>query len=108
MVTDCNLTAEEYAFAAKIGKQFSPEVLREIIWSFIVEKEKTDISDAGRWDIRRSAIITFNGVDFYRVYWSMGLTEYQEDEYWSQVLEPVRKVKTVITVEEWETIKCEQ
>lgn len=48
MVTDCNLTAEEYAFAAATGKQFSDEVLREILWSFIVEKEKSDISDAGR------------------------------------------------------------
>ena len=105
MVTDCNLTAEEYAFAAKTGKQFSDEVLREILWSFIVEKEKTDISDAGRWEIGRSAIITFNGIEFYRVYWSMGLTEYQDDEYWSQVLEPVHKVKKVIEVEEWETIK---
>ena len=105
MVTDCNLTAEEYALAAATGKQFSDEVLREILWSFIVEKEKSDISDAGRWEIGRSAIITFDGVDFYRVYWSMGLTEYQDDEYWSQVLEPVRKVKKVIEVEEWETIK---
>ena len=108
MVTDCNLTADEYAFAAKTGKQFSPEVLREILWSFIVEKEKSDISDAGRWYIGRSAIITFDGVDFYRVYWWSGLTEYQDDEYESQVLEPVRKVKKVITVEEWETIECEQ
>ena len=108
MVTDCNLTAEEYAFAAKTGKTFSDEVLREIMWSFIVEKEKSDISEAGRWSIGRSAIITFNGTEFYRVYWWSGLTEYQDDEYWSQVLEPVRKVKKVITVDVWETIKCEQ
>lgn len=105
MVTDCNLTAEEYALAAATGKQFSDEVLREILWSFIVEKEKSDVSDAGRWYIGRSAIITFNGTEFYRVYWWSGLTEYQDDEYESQVLEPVRKVKKVIEVEEWETIK---
>ena len=108
MLTDCNLTANEYAFAAKIGKQFSEEVLREIIWGYIVEKEESDISDAGRWDIGRSAIITFDNVDFYRVYWREGLTEYQENEYESQVLEPVRKVKKVIEVDVWEAIKCEQ
>lgn len=108
MVTDCNLTAEEYAFAAKVGKRFSEEVIREILWTYIVAKEKSDISDAGRWSITRAFIVTFDGVDFYRVHWSMGLTEYQDDEYWSQVLEPVRKVKKVIEVEEWETIKCEQ
>lgn len=105
MVTDCNLTAEEYAFAAKVGKQFSEEVISEVLWDFLVEKEKSDISDAGRWTIERSFIVTFDGIDFYRVRWSRGLTEYQDDEYWSQVLEPVRKVKKVITVEEWETIK---
>ena len=104
MITDCNLTAEEYAFAAKVGKQFSPEVLREILWSFIVEKEKTDISDAGRWEIGRSAIITFDNIDFYRVYWRQGLTEYQDNEYESQVLEPVRKVHKVIEIDVWEAI----
>ena len=108
MLKDCNLTADKYAFAAKIGKQFSEEVISEIIWDYIVEKEKSDIRDAGRWTIGRSAIITFDNVDFYRVYWREGLTEYQENEYESQVLEPVHKVHKVIEVDVWEAIKCEQ
>ena len=104
MVTDCNLTAEEYAFAAKIGKTFSDEVIREVLWNYVVETEASDIRDAGRWDIGRSTIITFDNVDFYRVYWTEGLTEYQDNEYESQVLEPVRKVKKVIETDVWEAI----
>lgn len=104
MVVDCNLTAAEYAFAAKNGEAFSDEVIREILWKYTVEKEASDIDNAGRWQIGRTAIVTFDGVDFYRVYWWEGSTEYQDDEYESQVLEPVHKVHKVIEVDVWEAI----
>ena len=108
MAVNFDMTTAEYALAAQNKEVFPGRILREIIWNFIVEKEESDISNAGRWDIGMSAIITFDNVDFYRVYWRKGLTEYQDDEYWSQVLEPVRKVKKVITLDVWETNKREQ
>ena len=104
MVVDFNMTAAEYALAAKNQEVFSGEVVRKILWNYIVEKEESDIGDAGRWDIGMSAIITFDHVDFYRVYWREGLTEYQDNEYESQVLEPVHKVHKVIEIDVWEAI----
>lgn len=104
MAVNFNMTAAEYALAAQNKEVFPGRILREIIWNYIVEKEESDISDAGRWDIGMSAIITFDNVDFYRVYWREGLTEYQDNEYESQVLEPVHKVHKVIEVDVWEAI----
>ena len=104
MTVNSNMSAAEYALAAQNGEVFPGKVIREILWDYIVEKEESDISDAGRWDIGMSAIITFDNVDFYRVYWREGLTEYQDNEYESQVLEPVRKVHKVIEIDVWEAI----
>lgn len=104
MVVNFNMSAAEYALAAQNREMFSGEVIKKILRDYIVEKEKSDISDAGRWGIGMSAIITFDNVDFYRVYWYEGLTEYQDNEYGNQVLEPVHKVHKVIEVDVWEAI----
>ena len=104
MAVNFDMTAAEYALAAQNKEVFPGEVIREILQDYIVEKEESDISDASRWDIGMSAIITFDNVDFYRVYWRQGLTEYQDNEYESQVLEPVHKVHKVIEVDVWEAI----
>ena len=99
-----NMTAAEYALAAQNKEVFPGAVLEEILWDYVVEDEASDINNASRWDIGRSTIITFDNVDFYRVYWSQGLTEYQDNEYESQILEPVRKVHKIIEVDIWEAI----
>ena len=45
-------------------------------------------------------IIEFHG-KYYSIDWERGLTEYQEDEIYPQILLEVKKVKVVKEVEEW-------
>lgn len=58
----------------------------------------------GRWTTDVITIIKFNG-HYYRVYGQRGNTEYQKNEYESQILEEVEKIKKMVEIEEWVTKK---
>jgi hypothetical protein len=66
--------------------------------------EEGECGEHLRWHVPMYSIINVEG-EHYILYWLLGLTEYQEDEYEAQYARKVQKVKRVITVEEWEEIE---
>lgn len=65
--------------------------------------EEGDNGEDMRWVAPMYSVINLDG-QHYILYWYRGLTEYQENEYPDQIAKKVKKVKRVITVEEWEEI----
>lgn len=59
--------------------------------------------ELGRWTRPVTTICKFKE-KYYAAYWEMGLTEYQEDEYWDTQVHEVKPVEKVITVTEWEEV----
>lgn len=75
--------------------------IRTLVCEYDVDEE---VGYHGRWTTDVVTIIKFNG-HYYRIGWQRGNTEYQENEYESQILEEVEKVRKVMVVEEWVTKK---
>ena len=71
--------------------------IRMLVWEYGINEE---LGEPGRWLTPVITIIEFLG-HYYRIYWCRGNTEYQDNEYESQVLEEVEKVKKMVEIEEW-------
>ena len=82
-------------------KAISENDIRMLVWEYGVDEED---GYHGRWTTDVITIIKFNG-HYYRIGWQRGNTEYQENEYESQILEEVEKVKKMVEIEEWVTKK---
>ena len=74
-----------------------PDDLRTLIIEYGIEEIEID---HGRWYFYVETIIEFHG-KYYSIVWDRGLTELQESEIGSQILEEVKKIKVVKEVEEW-------
>ena len=73
--------------------------IRTLVCEYDVDEE---VGYHGRWTTDVITIIKFNG-HYYRIGWQRGNTEYQENEYESQVLEEVEKRTCMKEVTEWVT-----
>lgn len=78
-------------------KEIEVEDLSELICFYNVDEIEHGHS---RWTAHMETIIEFHG-KHYSIDWERGLTEYQEDEIYPQILQEVEKVKVVREVEEW-------
>lgn len=71
------------------------------LWTLISNYSVEEIEiDHGRWSFYVETIIEFHG-KYYSICWDRGLTELQENEIGSQILEEVKKVKIIKEVEAW-------
>ena len=59
--------------------------------------------DSGRWTEHLQAIYEIKG-RYYAVYWERGLTECQDNEFYSQVAEEVIPIDEVVTIRKWENV----
>lgn len=80
------------------NRPIEKEDIRELLWDgYVVDEE---YGESLRWVTPVTSIIEFFG-HYYMINWYRGNTEYQENEYESQVLEEVEKVKKIVEIEEW-------
>lgn len=80
------------------GKKLSKNEIRELVWEYEIE---TTYGENCRWTRSVNTIIKIKG-RFFSIDWEEGLTEMQENEYWSQPIEVYpRTYEKTITVTEW-------
>lgn len=79
----------------------SKDELQELVFGFDVETER---GDHGRWTENCRTIVKLKG-RFFSICWERGLTEYQENEFYSQPVEVKKRTfEKTITVTEWVSI----
>lgn len=91
--------------AARDGRCFDSKLVRFICDGFFdsddyvdnIDSFYQDFEDSSRWSITRTEIVRFNSDRYYSFWYSVGLTEYQENEWYDQVPQIVRQKK----VEKW-------
>lgn len=84
------------------GVMLTEQEVRDIVVEDIEEIKIvcTEELDSGRWQDYMRAIIIVND-KFYAVEYCLGLTEYQENEYPTQILEEVKKQTRIVEVTEY-------
>ena len=90
--------------AARSGKMFDSELVRFICDGFEGDDYVENIDyfyqnfeDSSRWSIVRTEIVRFNSDQYYSFWYEVGLTEYQENEWYDQKPEIARQKK----IEKW-------
>lgn len=87
-------------------EEFTPDEVEQVIWEGVEGIEQIEILEGEdrRWS--RTDIIVFK-VDnrYFELEYEHGLTEYQENEYYSQKPVEVKKVERVVKITDWEVIK---
>ena len=95
--------------AARSGEMFDSELVRFICSGFVSEDYVNYIDyfyqnfdDSSRWSITRTEIVRFNSDQYYSFWYEVGLTEYQENEWYDQKPHIARqkKIEKLIWVEE--------
>lgn len=95
--------------AARSGKMFDRELVRFICNCFDnedycenIDYFYQDFDDSSRWSITRTEIVRFNSDQYYSFWYEVGLTEYQEDEWYDQkpLIARQKKIEKLIWVEE--------
>lgn len=86
--------------AAHGGKMFDSELVRFICDGFDsddyvdnIDNFYQDFEDSSRWSIIRTEIVRFNSDQYYSFWYEVGLTEYQENEWYDQKPEIARQKK---------------
>ena len=64
------------------------DIVKELVWSC----DKFFSRGSSRWFDSRTALYEYQGF-FYGLNWDQGLTECQENEYWSQVPKKYKRVE---------------
>lgn len=65
------------------------------------EFDQAGNGDCRRWTERMNTIVLIGG-RYFSIKWNRGLTEYQDNEFWSQPVEVFKKeYEKTITVTEW-------
>lgn len=83
------------------GDELTSEEVRKLIYS---DTHIDDVElDSGRWTEYLQMIYEING-KYYAVYWERGLTECQDNEFYSQVAEEVIPIDEVVTIRKWENV----
>lgn len=94
---------------ARSGKMFDSELVRFIFNSFdsedyvdYIDYFYQDFDDSSCWSITRTEIVRFNSDQYYSFWYEVGLTEYQENEWYDQKPQIARqkKIEKLIWVEE--------
>ena len=80
-------------------KPIDEQDIRMLVWAYGIEEE---VGESHRWTTDMTTIINFNN-HYYMIDWRRGNTEYQENEYESQILEEVEKRTCMKEVTEWVT-----
>lgn len=95
--------------AARDGKMFDNELVCFICnnsdnedYIDNIDHFYEDFDDSSRWSIIRTEIVRFNSDQYYSFWYEVGLTEYQENEWYDQKPQAVRhkKIETWVWVEE--------
>lgn len=83
-------------------ENISESELKELVWDYEVEREE---GDHGRWTIHITSIIKLCD-KYFALDWEQGLTECQENEYYSKPYEVIKHTyKKTITVTEWVAVE---
>ena len=89
--------------AARDGKMFDSKLVCFICGSsgsedYVdnIDHFYEDFDDCSRWSIIRTEIVRFNSDQYYSFWYEVGLTEYQEDEWYDQKPQAVwhKKIET--------------
>ena len=90
--------------AARDGKMFNSELVRFICDGFDskdyvdnIDNFYQDFEDSSSWSIIRTVIVRFNSDQYYSFWYEVGLTEYQENEWYDQKPQIARQKK----IEKW-------
>ena len=83
------------------NKPIDERDIATLVWEYSIDEE---LGEPRRWVTPVTTIIEFLS-HYYRIYWCRGNTECQDNEYESQILEEVEKVKKIVEIEEWVTKK---
>ncbi len=83
---------EELAYKSQHGGLFGDNLVE------VIKRENQ------RWFRNMTTILEFNN-EFYAIDWGEGLTEFQENCYWSDKAYKVRKTERVITITDYERIE---
>lgn len=95
--------------AARSGEMFDRELVRFICNCFdnedyvdYIDYFYQNFDDSSRWSITRTEIVRFNSDQYYSFWYEVGLTEYQENEWYDQKPHIARqkKIEKLIWVEE--------
>lgn len=83
-------------------ENISESELKELIWDYEVEREE---GDHGRWTRHITSIIKLCD-KYFALDWEQGLTECQENEYYSKPYEVIKHTyEKTITVTEWVAVE---
>lgn len=89
---------------ARSGEMFDSELVRFICTGFggedygeNIDYFYQDFDDSSRWSIIRTEIVRFNSDQYYSFWYKVGLTEDQENEWYSQKPQIARQKK----IEKW-------
>ena len=85
----------------KNREMLTEDDVRALLYDYEYESETGEVN---RWTIDMYSIIEWSDGSFYSIYWRRGATEYQENEYFTQIATPVHQVTKTIVVTEWEEI----
>ena len=97
--------AEDFLEAYDGGYEFSEEEIKRLVWGdngFSKEVDQEE-GESGRWHQYMTTIIEIKA-RYFAVYWSAGLTEYQEHIYDGPVQE-VKPVKKMVEITEWVAVE---
>lgn len=90
--------------AARSGKMFDSKLVCFICDGFEgrdyvenIDSFYQDFEDSSRWSIIRTEIVRFNSGQYYSFWYEVGLTEYQENEWYDQKPQIARQKK----IEKW-------
>ena len=96
-----NIDEEKVIQCVREGQRLTENEVHFLVAECAIEEG--DNGEDMRWVAPMYSIVEIDN-DYYILYWYRGLTEYQENEYPDQIAKKVKKVKRVITIEDWEEI----
>lgn len=100
----CENPQKEIETAILNGEEISGEVWQVVHDNLDIVDTTSDMDGAGRWTIPEDIIFKLDG-RFFCIWFSRGLTEYQEDEWEDQVA--IEVCPKQITVTTWEVVDNE-
>lgn len=85
-------------YKIETGEKLTEKELSELVWGYSIE---TSYGDNNRWTRSVTSIVQL-GDKYFSIDWEEGLTEYQDNEFFAQPVEVVKKTyEKTITVTEW-------
>jgi len=79
-------------------RHFTADQVKEAVFEWDVETEE---GENRRWSRSNSTIVKMEDDKYYELVWEEGLTEMQDNEFYSQSSEEYHQIEETITVKKW-------